>query len=116
MFPISLGGTYFCRKNVKKWILYNAGHKMRLLVKKIYALMIVRGWNTYENLNSQPIFLEEFLSDRAENLYTHSLKGLEGRRASHFPKISENFPEICHLRKSLSFIKFLFSFFFFGFQ
>ena len=30
------------------------------------------GWDTYENLNSQPIFFEEFLSNRAENVYTYS--------------------------------------------
>ena len=29
---------------------------------------VLRGWDTYENLNSQPIFLEKFLSNRAENL------------------------------------------------
>ena len=60
------------------------------------------GWDTYENLNSQPIFFEEFLSNRAENLYTYSLKGLEGPRASHFPKFSENFTfETIYFRRKI---------------
>ena len=45
---------------------------------------------------SQPIFLDEILSNRTENLYAYSLKDLEGPRASLFPKCSENFLDISH--------------------
>ena len=59
---------------------------------------------------------EEFLRNRAENLYTYSSKGMEGPRALHFPKFPENFPQFSNPKKLFSFLKCRsFKFFFSGF-
>ena len=49
-------------------------------------------WATHENFQSRTIFIKEFLSDRAKNLYIYSSKGLKGPRALNFPTFPENFP------------------------
>ena len=46
--------------------------------------------------NSQTIFLEEFLSNRAKNLYVYSSNDLEDPRSLHFSKFPEQLPEIPH--------------------
>ena len=76
----------------------------------------LRGWAIKENFNSQNSFLEEFLSNRAENVYTYSSKGVKGPKALHFPKFSENFPQFSNPKILFSFLKCRsFKFFFSGF-
>ena len=69
----------------------------------------------YRPLNSRDFaclmrkFLEEFLNNRAENLYTYSLKGLESPNSKIFQKFLRNFPfeKIVFLPK-ISLFKFFF--------
>ena len=74
-----------------------------------------KGMGYLSKLQLSTTFLEEFLSNRAENLYIYSSTGLDGPRASHFSKFSGNFPKFSNPRKS--FLKFRsFKFFFLDFN